>query len=213
MRNKVIIFDLDGTLIDTLRDIHSSLMITLEEFGFPKFDINVTKSYVGDGIKKLVERAVGEKNYNKEIEKYFREIYNKKIIETSTKYEQIDYVLSNLKKITPYLFIISNKSFKFTDIIVKHFNLDIYFKEWFGGDSFEEKKPSPIPVLKIFKKYNISPDKNSFMIGDNYTDIESGFYAGVSTIYCSYGYGKLGNITPDYIVDSPVEILKIVQGG
>ncbi|MGA1847326.1 HAD family hydrolase [Deferribacter abyssi] len=211
--SRIIVFDLDGTLIDTLNDIHESLMITLDNFGYPKFDISTTKSYVGDGIKKLIERAVGKKNYNKEIEQFFREIYNKKIIETSKKYKQIDYVLLTLKETTPHLFIISNKSYKFTDIIVRHFNLDKYFKEWFGGDSFIEKKPSPIPLLELFKKYNINPNKNSFMIGDNYTDIESGFYAGLSTIYCSYGYGRLAKITPDYIVNSPLEILNVIIKG
>ncbi|BAI80690.1 phosphoglycolate phosphatase [Deferribacter desulfuricans SSM1] len=210
-KNSFIFLDLDGTIIDTLEDIHNSLMLTLEKYGFQKFSIDTTKSYVGDGIKKLIERSVGKENYRLEIEKYFRNIYNQKIIETSNMYKDMDYVLSTLRNITDYLFIISNKSFDFTDKIVKHFGLDKYFLKWFGGDSFSEKKPSPIPVLEIFKIYNKTPDKNSFIIGDNYTDIESGYYAGISTIFCNYGYGKIKEVKPDYEVNNPLEILDVLE--
>ncbi|MGA1862693.1 HAD family hydrolase [Deferribacter thermophilus] len=210
-KDAFIFFDLDGTIIDTLDDIHNSLIITLKEFGFKTFSKEVTKSYVGDGIKKLIERAVGKENYRKDIEIFFRHTYNQKIIENSQPYDGIIKVLDTLNQYTNYLFIISNKSFDFTDKIVTHFGLNKYFKGWFGGDSFAEKKPSPLPILEIFKMYKSSPSKQSFIIGDNYTDIECGYNAGISTIFCKYGYGKLSDISPDFIVTTPLEIINVLE--
>lgn len=208
---KLIIFDMDGTLLDTITDIHQCLMETMAKFNFPSFDIETTKGYVGNGIKVLITRAVGgESNYAPELETFFRKIYNDKILDNTTIYKGIIPLLDVLKTKDLILSIISNKSHDLTDKITLASGLDKYFDSWFGGDYFDEKKPSPIPALQVMDKYNTTPNKTIF-VGDNYTDIECGYKAGAKTCFCSYGYGKLNNIKPDYIIDSPGSLLKLLE--
>ncbi|MCX8085222.1 MAG: HAD-IA family hydrolase [Calditerrivibrio sp.] len=204
----LLIFDLDGTVLDTIKDIHNALMITLEYFGFPSFDINITKSYVGDGIRKLVERAFGEKNFLPEHESFFRNIYREKITEHTQPFPNIIDILKDLK-LRYHLVILSNKSYEMTNHLIYHFNLNLIFDKWFGGDSFIEKKPSPTPVKEICSMFNFNDD-NIYIIGDNYTDVECGFNAGINSIYCTYGYGKLSHIPPNYTIKKPSELIDIL---
>ncbi|MGB9731287.1 MULTISPECIES: HAD family hydrolase [Calditerrivibrio] len=204
---EILIFDLDGTILDTIDDIHSSLMNTLRYFNFPTFDISITKQYVGDGIKKLVERAVGEDNFKDEHERHFRAVYKENLVNQTKPFTSILNVLERLKD-RYIMAILSNKSFEMTDYLVKHFKLDNYFVRWYGGDSFVEKKPSPLPIYEIIKITRSK--KDGYLIGDNYTDVESGNRAGLKTIFCRYGYGKLYGQQPDYFVDTPEELLNIL---
>lgn len=204
---EILIFDLDGTILDTIDDIHSSLMNTLRYFNFPTFDISITKQYVGDGIKKLVERAVGKDNFKDEHERYFRAVYKENLVNQTKPFTSMLNVLERLKD-RYIMAILSNKSFEMTDYLVKHFKLDNYFVRWYGGDSFVEKKPSPLPIYEIIKITRSK--KDGYLIGDNYTDVESGNRAGFKTIFCKYGYGKLYDQQPDYFVDTPEELLNIL---
>lgn len=205
---KLIIFDLDGTVLNTLEDIHSSLMETLDKFGFEKFTIDTTRQYVGDGIGKLIERAVTPERYEKNIEQYFRDIYNKRLVATTRPYDGITDVMAQLKASGAVLTVLSNKATVYTDSIVHHFGLERYLSSWYGFDSFNEKKPSPVPVREILNITGFSPS-DALMIGDNYTDIESGFSAGIKTCFCKYGYGKLRTVQADFFVSSPSEIPSI----
>ncbi|QAR33287.1 HAD family hydrolase [Geovibrio thiophilus] len=202
---RMIIFDLDGTVLNTLDDIHSSLMDTMEKFDLEKFGIETTKTYVGDGISKLIERAVSSEKYSENIENCFREIYNKKLVETTKPYDGITDIMERFKAAGVCQVVLSNKATEYTDSIVRHFGLDKYLDGWYGFDCFHEKKPSPLPVREILKEKGFSPEE-TLMIGDNYTDIESGAGAGIKTCFCKYGYGKLRAVQADYFIDSPSEI-------
>jgi len=204
---EILIFDLDGTILDTIEDIHSSLMDMLRYFYFSTFDISITKQYVGDGIKKLVERAVGQDNFKDEHERYFRSIYKENLVKKTKPFDSILEVLERLKG-RYIMAVLSNKSFEMTDYLIRYFKLDNYFLRWYGGDSFVEKKPSPLPIYEIIKI--TGSKKGGYVIGDNYTDVESGNRAGLKTIFCRYGYGKLYDLMPDYFVDTPEELLNIL---
>ncbi|MCD8568761.1 MAG: HAD hydrolase-like protein [Geovibrio sp.] len=205
---RMIIFDLDGTVLNTLDDIHSSLMDTLDKFGLEKFGIDTTRTFVGDGIRKLIERAVSPDKYSENIENYFREIYNKRLVETTKPYDGITNVMERLKAAGACQVVLSNKATEYTDSIVRHFGLDRYLDGWYGFDCFHEKKPSPLPVREILKEKGFSVD-DALMIGDNYTDIESGAGAGIKTCFCKYGYGKLRSVQADFFIGSPSEIPQI----
>lgn len=207
---KLVIFDLDGTIVDTINDIHFSLMKTLDYYNFETFSKEVTASYVGNGIKVLVERAVGKDNFKDEVEDYFKDFYEKHIVDNSSLYKGFPSVLTVLDEKVKHSIILSNKSFNLTNLVVKHFKLDYVFDAWFGGDSFKEKKPSPFSIKSILEEYSIDK-KDAIMIGDNHTDIEAGFYAGIKTCYCSYGYGHISDIKPDYTVDNPYSIIKVLE--
>lgn len=203
----LIIYDLDGTVLDTIIDIHESLMETLVHFKFPVFSINTTKTFVGDGFRVLIKRAVGEENFKQDYEDFFRKIYTSNQTKNTRPFDRIEDVLKLQKKTGKKLVILSNKAYQNTDYLVKYFSLDKYFDAWYGGDSFPQKKPSPLPVEKIVKIFN-SKTSESLMVGDNYTDIEAGHMAGISTCFCRYGYGRVGTVEPDFTVNTLKELNK-----
>ncbi|WP_303700295.1 HAD family hydrolase [Flexistipes sinusarabici] len=203
------IFDLDGTLVDTIDDIHESLNCTLKHFGFPPLKLDKTKSYVGDGMRKLVERAVGEVNFDSEIESHFRTTYSENIVNKTKLFDGIPDLLKELRNKQINSVVISNKSSALTEKIIKYFHMDKIINDWYGGDSFKTKKPSPEPVLKALEKYKIEKE-HAIMTGDNHTDILSGAAAGIKTCFCSYGYGSTASSKPDYYADKPKELIKII---
>lgn len=206
------IFDLDGTIIDSLPDIHTSLMNTLNNFSLPLFDKNITKALIGDGIEKLILKAVGEQNFKKEILEYFKFEYEKHITDKTTLIKGIKQLLDFLYKKHATSVILTNKLFVFTDKIIEHFNLGRFFTDWYGGDSFEEKKPSGLPIIKILAKNRVDKEK-ALIIGDNYTDIQAGVNAEIKTCFCEYGYGKLNGLIPYYTIKKPLDLLEIIKNG
>ena len=207
---KLAIFDLDGTILDTIQDIHSALQSTLARTGFPNFCIHSTKRYVGNGMKKLVERSVGMDKFKPEYEALFREIYAERMMDKTVIFDKFHDVLDFCRQNIQHLYIISNKATYNTDELVRHYGLNEYFHGWYGADSFKEKKPSPMPINEIMKKTGALPEE-TIMIGDSYTDIDCGVAAGVKTCFCTYGYGKLGEHDADFTVNNPTEIIDILK--
>jgi phosphoglycolate phosphatase len=207
---KLFIFDLDGTILDTIEDIHNSLMQTLKIYNFKEFDIETTKSYVGDGFSMLIKRAIGENPYKEEYEKTFREIYSQNQTINTKIFKNLTETLSHLKNLNKILIVLSNKAFFNTDYLIKHYKLDKYFDKWYGGDSFSEKKPSAVPIKSILNDYGIKCS-DAIIIGDNYTDIEAGKNANIKTCFCKYGYGKLSDVRADFEIGDPLE-LKLLDG-
>jgi phosphoglycolate phosphatase len=207
---KLAIFDMDGTIIDTILDIHACLIKTVENYGFPPFEIDRTKKDVGDGMRKLVIRAVGEDNFKDEMETFFRAVYAENMMNTTKVMDGYDEVFSYLEKSDYKAVVLSNKLQELTHSMIKHFAIDKYFSGWFGGDSFGIKKPSPIPVIKIMEKLDISPE-NTIMLGDNYSDILAGSDAGAKTCFCSFGYGSLNGVKSDYTADKPCDIINVLE--
>ncbi|MCD8553269.1 HAD-IA family hydrolase [Seleniivibrio sp.] len=205
------IFDLDGTILDTLQDMHECLDDTMNHFGLKRFSIDVTRSFVGDGIRRLVIRAAGEENFKDEMETYFRKLYSAKMTVNTKVIDGYDEIFKYLKNNNIKTVILSNKIASLTGGLVQHYGIDRYFDKWYGGDSFGVKKPSPVPVENIVKDYG-AEKSNTIMIGDNHTDIESGFYAGVKTCFCTFGYGTVSEVKPDFTVNSPREIINILEG-
>jgi len=205
------IFDLDGTILDTLQDIHECLDETMKHFGLARFSIDTTKSYVGDGIRRLVIRAAGEENFKDEMESFFRSLYAERMTLNTKVIDGYDRIFDYLSKNDIKTVILSNKIASLTGELVVHYGIDRYFDKWYGGDSFGKKKPSPVPVENIVSDYGADKSR-TIMIGDNHTDIESGFHAGVKTCFCTFGYGTVSEVKPDFTVNSPEEIITILEG-
>ncbi|MGE4266108.1 MAG: HAD family hydrolase [Deferribacterales bacterium] len=205
------IFDLDGTILDTLQDMHDCLDDTMNHFGLKRFSIDVTRSFVGDGIRRLVIRAAGEENFKDEMETYFRQLYSVRMTVNTKVIDGYNEIFEYLKKNDIKTVILSNKIASLTGELVQHYGIDRYFDKWYGGDSFGVKKPSPVPVESIVKDCG-AEKSNTIMIGDNHTDIESGFYAGVKTCFCTFGYGTVSEVKPDFTVNNPHEIINILEG-
>ncbi|PLX69750.1 MAG: phosphoglycolate phosphatase [Denitrovibrio sp.] len=207
---RLAIFDMDGTIIDTIGDIHSCLNKTMMVYNLPISTLENTKENVGNGMRQLVINTAGENNFIDQMETHFRAIYKQHMMDTTDIMPGFRDVLDYLEKSDITAVILSNKIRQISDDMMKSFGIEKYFHEWYGGDSFNVKKPSSVGVKSIIKNLGATPSK-TIMIGDSYSDILAGQGAGAKTCFCSYGYGNLKNTNADYIVDSPAELINILE--
>ncbi|WP_420549747.1 phosphoglycolate phosphatase [Curvivirga sp.] len=204
------IFDLDGTLIDSVPDIHHNINILLQEEGLPSLTLNQTTSFVGNGSKKLVERAFDHFNKKPDSDSELEMLSERFVahymdnLTTNTKiYPYVIEVLDYLSLKGHVLSLCTNKPLKPTLAILDELNLAQFFQIVTGGDSYDQRKPSPLPLLKTIEQTNISLE-NCIMVGDSIYDIEAGQAANIQTILLTYGYthGDLDKIHPTYICKS-----------
>ena len=213
---KCIIFDLDGTLINTLNDLAITANETLNEFGYDPIDIEKYRYFVGNGIRKLIERCLVENNidlinldkvYNK-----FLENYNLSYLRYASIYEGMNEVLNILKEDGYLLFVNTNKNDQIAKAMINHFFKDIFIDVY--GDSINyPRKPDPFIINKIKIEYNLNNDEIIY-IGDSNVDVKTAHNAFVKAIGCAYGFrGKeeLINAKVDYLITKPLEILKIIK--
>ncbi len=212
INTKLVIFDLDGTLCDTFNDIYLSLKHTLDDFNIFTPSIIEVKSFIGDGLALLIERTLNVTNkahLKNDVIISFMQYYKEHCIDSTLLFPEMEIVLKALSKNNIKMAIVSNKAYNLVDIIIKQLDLYKYFTFVYGGDSFDEKKPSSKPLLNIANHLNILPE-NSFMVGDSDNDVIAGITAGMNTIYCSYGYAPLKKSKANYTVNTPLEILNFI---
>ncbi len=209
--NNIAIFDLDGTLLNSIGDLVLAANNTREKFGLPPLPQETIKSFVGDGVVKFVERLFNSQQIEEEL-KTFKEEYILHIADTTKPYEGIMEVILNIKSRNFVVGILSNKSSNLTNLVLEMLNIYFFFDFVYGGDNFPEKKPSPIPILKILEEFDGNRG-TSFMIGDSCNDILAGKNAGVKTIGVTYGFSPRNYINeckPDFVANTPLEIEKYI---
>jgi phosphoglycolate phosphatase len=212
MGYRLCIFDLDGTLIDTSGDINNAANDMLSHFGLEKIDKDQTIQYVGDGIRKFVERCVDSKTVD--IEKavsFFKEAYFARKVETTRPYSGIVGVLEEITG--RHLSVLTNKSYDISKAIIDELGLSHYFEYIVGGDTLERKKPFPDGIEHILRKSGVSKNE-TLMIGDGKNDILSAKEAKITSVYVSYGFTKTEQILhlePDHIVDKPSDLSEICR--
>ena len=209
---KLVIFDLDGTLVDSKYDLTDSVNFVRHEHGLNPLPVDKVASYLGSGITALVKAVLAElKNENfDEAVKMFKDNYAKHLTDKTLPYKDVTDMLSNISQ--PKV-LLSNKDEKFSKQILETLGLSKYFTEIYGGDSFKEKKPSPLPIYEILKKFSLNKE-DVVMVGDGANDIMVGKNAGITTIGVLYGYSsqqQLNDLAPDYQVKSPKEIINIIN--
>jgi len=207
---KLIIFDLDGTLVDTSRDITNALNYALNSFGLKSFTVEETVKMIGEGISRLIEKVLGQENLQlkDEVIKKFLDYYSEHLIDYSKVYP---YVRETLEKLNGYKkAVISNKRENLSTKLLDKLDLLKYFDFVVGSDTTSERKPSAIPVIHVFKKLGVEPQE-TMMVGDSDYDIEAGKKAGVKTAGVTYGYReKQYLMDADYIIDSFKDLLPIL---
>lgn len=213
---KVVLFDLDGTICDTMPDIYNSLCYVLEKnkLNIPSFI--EAQSFIGDGLKVFLQRATaysGLDNCSDDLFNEYFEYYSDNCTNNTVVYDGIYTVLDYLLQLNLSMAVVSNKSQILVRKIITYFNMDKYFNGiTFGGDSFTEKKPSSVPILETLKVLNSNPSDNVLIIGDSKNDVLSGKNAGIHTCLCSFGYGdKINNYYPNYTINKAIEIIDILK--
>lgn len=210
---KLYIFDLDGTLVNSIYDLADSMNAVLEHHGFPTHDTEKYKYFVGNGTLKLVERAVPESEKNeikiKALHAEFSEEYNKRCIDKTKSYDGIENVIIELHKRGCLTAVASNKPDQFVKFIVDSVFENRLFDEIAGKKENVPTKPDPEIVFGIMGKLG-SDNDNTIMIGDSNVDVETAHNAGIKCIGCSWGFRgreELASAGADFIADKPSEIL------
>jgi phosphoglycolate phosphatase len=213
----LLIFDLDGTLIDSRLDLVHSVNAMLRCFKRPELPDDVIASYVGDGAPMLVRRALGDPRdeaYVKEALEFFLGYYREHKLDHTHVYAGVKEMLSavqNFNGAARKMSVLSNKPVNPSRAILEALGLNIFFVSVYGGNSFATKKPDPEGALTILRETGSQPCK-TLMIGDSDIDIVTGRNAGLWTCGVTYGFvpHSLNLATPDVTVDSPGELAELL---
>ena len=215
MSQKAVIFDLDGTLIDSLEDLANSVNQTLSEFGFNTHEINAYKHFIGDGVKILLKRATNEETDEQTIEKLhqrFKVIYKKEIDSKTKVYEGIYELLENLEKINYPKAILSNKPHNFTLDCMDNFFSNYSFVNISGQKDTIAKKPDAQAALLIAKQLN-KDVRDIYFVGDTKIDMQTAKNAGMKAIGVLWGFRdekELKDNGADFIVSNTDELYNIL---
>jgi phosphoglycolate phosphatase len=212
----VFIFDLDGTLIDSKLDLALSVNATLEHFGFQPLPHEEIFGYIGQGAPMLVRRALGHTTDDALVEKgleFFLGYYREHMLDNTVAYPGVREGLAELAAASRLLTVLTNKPERFSRRILEGLELADFFRQVYGGNSFERKKPDPIGIETILRE--TGEEKNrALMVGDSEIDVLTARNAGIRVCGVNYGLGShlLEDYPPDLRVDSLTELSARVRG-
>jgi phosphoglycolate phosphatase len=215
-RIRLLVFDLDGTLIDSRLDLIHSINAMLHHIGRPELDGEIIASYVGDGAPTLVRRALDNTDDDALLRtalEYFLGYYRIHKLDHTTVYEGVPETLAALTVTGAsngprrLMAILSNKPVNPSRDIVRALGLSDFFVHVYGGNSFSTKKPDPLGVQTILQETGVAACE-SLMIGDSSIDVLTGRNAGLFTCGVTYGFAPhtLKEVPPDVLIESPREL-------
>ena len=215
---ELIIFDLDGTLINSIPDLTLAINKTLSHYELLPLTIAQVTPFIGNGAKTLVERAL-EKATNKKVSPkvlsealaYFIPTYQSNVCEETYLYRGVFETLKYLDEKGYQMVICTNKPFPFIEPILDRLEIKLFFKTWIGEESLAEKKPQGAPLLYLVDEMKTSAEK-CVMVGDSKNDILAAKNAGIESIGLTYGYNYNENIedyNPTIVLDSFSNLQKV----
>lgn len=217
MNNKCLLFDLDGTLIDSRDDLADSINLMLAELNLANLPPETIYNYIGEGVFNLVNRSISaslQKESDLDFSNYsvriFRKIYAENLVVKTKLYEEAAETLEVLS-VFPKA-VVTNKPYDFSVEILRKLEIAHHFSVIIGGDTFSEKKPSPVPLFGALEKLGFSTEE-SLMIGDSRVDIEAGKNAGMKTCGCLYGFrgrDELEKAGADFLIEKFSELREIL---
>jgi len=211
---RLLVFDLDGTLIDSRLDLIHSVNAMLRHFERAELSDDVIASYVGDGAPALVRRALGDSADEALFQpalNYFLGYYRIHKLDHTTVYAGIPEVLTRLATpsngVKRLMAVLSNKPVNPSRDIVRALGLSDFFVQVYGGNSFTTKKPDPLGIQAILKETGI-PAGEAVIVGDSSVDVLTGRNAGLWTCGVAYGFAPhtLDATPPDVLIDNPKEL-------
>jgi phosphoglycolate phosphatase len=186
---RALIFDLDGTLIDSQRDLIRSVNATLQEMGREQLHEDTISGYIGHGAPQLVSRALGGNASNNECNRalqFFLAHYNEHKLDSTCAYAGVPEALELLAHYP--MAILTNKPVRVSMRILEGLGLAKYFRAVYGGNSFETKKPDPLGAQTILREFAASPNE-ALLIGDSEVDVQTARNAGTLVAAVTYGFG------------------------
>ena len=216
---RLLIFDLDGTLIDSQLDLIHSINAMLWHFDKAELPSELIATYVGDGAPMLVRRALGDPDDEKFVQEalaYFLAYYREHKLDNTRVYEGIVEALASIRQSgngqPRTLAVLSNKPVNPSRAIVEGLGLSGFFAQVYGGNSFPTKKPDPLGAQKLLEETGYPPYQTA-IVGDSSNDVLTGRNAGLWTIGVTYGFAphSLALTPPDVLVDTPGELAQVFR--
>jgi phosphoglycolate phosphatase len=212
---RVLIFDLDGTLIDSKLDLVLAVNAAMEHMDRAPLEDELIYSYVGNGAPTLVRRALGEGATDADVERglsYFLEYYRAHMLDNTLPYPGVREGLEQLAG--REMAVLTNKPVKFSHAIIEGLGLARYFRYVYGGNSFERKKPDPMGAEILLRDFGAAP-REAMIVGDSEVDVQTARNAGTWACGVTYGLGsaRLAEFPPDILVDSLIELPVYLRDG
>ena len=212
----LLIFDLDGTLIDSKLDLAHAVNATRAHMTMPPLEHERVYSYVGNGAPVLIRRALGEQATEVEVQEaleFFLEYYREHYLDHTILYPGVRESLDRLRDAGKQMAVLTNKPVRISNAILDGLQVGPNFFRVYGGNSFDFKKPNPIGVETLLRESGI-PGKRALMIGDSSVDIQTARNAGIRSAGVTYGFQPetLVDPAPDRLFDSMPELADWVLG-
>ncbi len=186
---RALIFDLDGTLIDSKRDLIHSVNAMLREIGRAQLADDTISGYIGRGAPQLVAQALGNgasEEEQKQALKFFLGYYEEHKMDTTRAYPGVAETLEELAGLP--MAVLTNKPARVSVRILNEMGLAKYFRAIYGGNSFETKKPDPLGTMTILSEFGASP-REAMLVGDSEVDVQTARSAGTLAVAVNYGFG------------------------
>lgn len=197
MTRKLLIFDLDGTLVDSRADLATGINLMRAHYGLPPLPLDTVTGFIGNGIRRLVERSLDGADVDvDEAVELDRRFYREHMLDQTAFYPGAGDGLRKLSDAGHVLAVLSNKPGDASRTIIQHLGAEPIFVRVLGGGDLPNLKPAPDGILALMNETGISAE-NVWMIGDHHTDLEAAHHAGVRSGFVTYGIGNPGEFTAD----------------
>jgi phosphoglycolate phosphatase len=219
---KFIVFDLDGTLLDSVPDLAIAADKAAQALGYPAVSEAQVRDYVGNGADVLIGRSLSQsltvsnelsEETKREARALFDTYYKETHHQLSSLYPNVVTTLAALHQAGIPMAIVTNKPSVFVPEILEQHNIKHYFVDVLGGDAFEQKKPNPVALNHLMDKHQIKPEQ-MLMVGDSKNDILAARNAGCHSLGLTYGYNHgepIANASPDHVADDVNVILNLLE--
>jgi phosphoglycolate phosphatase len=212
----LVIFDLDGTLIDSSRDLANSVNATRASLHLPPLEDQTVYSYVGNGAPVLIRKALGPDYSDDEVQSallHFLAYYRDHMLDNTVLYPGVRGVLDRLHGAGITMAVLTNKPVRFSQAIVDGLGLTGHFLRVYGGNSFDQKKPHPVGIETLLGESGASRE-NTIMVGDSSVDVQTARNAQVTACGVTWGFQPetFAECQPDFLIHHPEELSARIIG-